>query len=144
MHSEDRTFFGLAGEKLFTSHCTCYNIANEWISFRQISRKVHLFPFIALFNAEAGETKVTTDCVGADEVDLSICRLNVDIFRMLFLRKLFKAKRSAVLIYMSQHMCILVSTQPFIFPIKPERFTRGHQLFDHLVILHSASIEILH
>ena len=72
------------------------------------------------------------------------CRLNVDIFRMLFLRKLFKAKRSAVLIYMSQHMCILVSTQPFIFPIKPERFTRGHQLFDHLVILHSASIEILH
>jgi hypothetical protein len=71
-------------------------------------------------------------------------RLNVDILGMLFLSELFKAKRRAVLIDMSEHMCILISSQPFIFPVKSEWFACGHQLLDHLVILHAASVEVLH
>lgn len=126
VHSENRTFFGLAWEKLLTSHGTRNNIANQRITFRQISGKVHLFPFIALFNPETGETKVTPYCIGSDEVDLSISRLNVDIFGVLLLSELFKAKRRAVLIDMGEHMCILISSEPFVFPIKSEWLACGH------------------
>ena len=53
-------------------------------------------------------------------------RLNVDIFGVLLLSELFKAKRRAVLIDMGEHMCILISSEPFAFPIKSEWLACGH------------------
>ncbi len=84
MHSIDRAWLTVRRKQLFTSDRTCNNIANQRVTFRQVSCEVHLLPLVTLLYAESWEAEVRTYSVSSDEINLSMVWLNVDIIRMLF------------------------------------------------------------
>jgi hypothetical protein len=49
MHAVNRPRLSYIREKLFASYSAGYNIAYQWIAFRQISCKIHLFPKISIY-----------------------------------------------------------------------------------------------
>lgn len=58
VHPVDWTVIVAAGEELFALDCTGDNIADEWVSLRQVCRKIHLLPLEALADSESREPEV--------------------------------------------------------------------------------------
>jgi len=61
-------------EQLGASDGTRNNVADEGVSLRQVSGKVHLLPFVLFLDSEAWKTEIRSNSVRSHEVDLSIYR----------------------------------------------------------------------
>lgn len=121
MHAIHRTRFASRGKKFLATNCTCHNVANEWIAFWKVCSEIHFLPLVAFLNAKPWKTKIRADCVGSYEVDLPIFRLDVDILRMLLFVHLFHVEHRRVVIKIVEHVRVLVSSKPFVLPIKADR-----------------------
>lgn len=88
MHSVHRTIFLTTWEEFFAFHCTCNDIANDWVLFWQVGSKVHFLPkitikncyekgmgkfikylpFVLLFERQSWESKIRSDRVSFHKV----------------------------------------------------------------------------
>ena len=68
-------------------------------------------------------------------------RLNIDVLGVLFLSKFSEPKSLAVLIYVGQNMCVLITTQPFILPVESQRLSLIKKLFKHRIIVQLTGID---
>jgi hypothetical protein len=72
VHSEYRTVFTSAREKLLTTDSTSNDIAHKRIALGQICCEIHLLPFISFFDSEAREAKIWPNRVCTNKINLSI------------------------------------------------------------------------
>lgn len=60
---------------------------------------------------------------------------------MSLLTKFLEAKSLTILVYVSEHVGILITSQPFILPIEPQSFTVAKETLLHIFISHSPGVD---
>jgi len=60
---------------------------------------------------------------------------------MLLLTHLAHVEGCTVCVYMSEHVSVLISTQPLMFPVKPQRLATHEQLLHIFVFFHFAHVD---
>jgi len=58
VHSIDRTRLAAWGEELFAPYSAGHNVADERVTFGQVSREIHFLPFISFLYSKSRKTKV--------------------------------------------------------------------------------------
>jgi len=77
----------------------------------------------------------------ADKEILLTFWLNIDVLGVLLLSELCETKRVAVLINVSKHVSILISSKPLVLPVKTKGLAIAEQTFLHVFVGHVTCVQ---